>query len=228
MPPEEEDAGNPPPESTPAPEEEAQTGGVEIDDGKSPAKPSSGLAGSKILVVDDTRPMRMLEAKALVSCGAAVEEAANGRDALELLRAAHGRGEPFTLVLMDLMMPVLDGYKTLQHIRSDPDLEKIPVVIVTTRGERESLVNCAKYGISSYLLKPFKTAHLLEVAEKAASAGEFRKAKSLSSKHVKELRELLVRVARDVVEAKLVNVATPEEEPVSRAVREFLDKHCPE
>jgi DNA-binding response OmpR family regulator len=79
-----------------------------------------------------------------------ITEAGNGRAALEMLRE-----RPFDLVLLDVMMPEMDGYETLGHIKSDMNLRDIPVIMISALDAIDSVVRCIEMGAEDYLPKPF-------------------------------------------------------------------------
>ena len=112
-------------------------------------------SGGRILVVDDERLNRMILRRALKSQGHVVDEAENGRVALARLAAG-----PIDLVLLDLVMPELDGYATLEAIKADPALGHLPVIIISGVEELESIVRCIEMGATDYLPKPFQPAIL--------------------------------------------------------------------
>jgi CheY-like chemotaxis protein len=101
------------------------TGGREASDGRMSAAPS---ASGPVLVVDDDPDIREALADLLEHRGFNVVTAANGAEALALLRAG---GERPSVILLDLMMPIMDGYDFLDEQRRDPDLSPIPVAIIT-------------------------------------------------------------------------------------------------
>jgi sigma-B regulation protein RsbU (phosphoserine phosphatase) len=82
--------------------------------------------------------------------GHSVEVAANGRDALARVRA-----KDFDLILLDIMMPEMNGYETLEQLKADPNLAHIPVIMISAVDELESIVRCIKLGAEDYLPKPF-------------------------------------------------------------------------
>jgi CheY-like chemotaxis protein len=110
-----------------------------------------------VVVVDDSGVNRALLVRALTEQGHEVVAAEHGRRALELLR---GPGPGFDLVLLDLLMPVLDGYATLAEIKSDDRLSHLPVIMVSAVHELESVVRCIDLGATDYLPKPFSAALL--------------------------------------------------------------------
>ncbi len=126
-------------------------------------------AGGRILVVDDERLNRMILRRALESQGHLVEEAENGRQALERLAAG-----PIDLVLLDLIMPELDGYATLEAIKADPRLQHVPVIIISSVEELDSIVRCIEMGATDYLPKPFQPAILRARVDASLSGKRLR------------------------------------------------------
>ncbi len=114
----------------------------------------------RVLVVDDTAINRKLLAAAVAGLGHEVGTAQNGHRALEMLRAAADGPRGFDLVLLDLLMPVLDGYATLTEIKADPTLAAIPVIMVSAVPELESVVRCIELGAIDYLPKPYSSTML--------------------------------------------------------------------
>jgi adenylate cyclase len=107
-------------------------------------------AQASILVVDDDRVNRMLLCRELERQGHRVATAEDGGRALAALRA-----EPFDLVLLDVLMPELDGYETLAQIERDEKLRHVPVIMVSALEDIESVVRCIEMGAEDYLPKPF-------------------------------------------------------------------------
>jgi two-component system cell cycle response regulator len=105
---------------------------------------------ASILVVDDDPINRMLLSRDLERQGHRVASAEDGRRALAALRA-----EPFDLVLLDVLMPELDGYETLAQIERDEKLRHVPVIMVSALEDIESVVRCIEMGAVDYLPKPF-------------------------------------------------------------------------
>jgi adenylate cyclase len=107
----------------------------------------SGIA----LVVDDSRVNRLVVARQLSGLGFEVLEAENGLEALDLLRA---HAQAIDVVLLDVVMPELDGYETLAAMKADEAIRHIPVLIVSGVEELESVVRCIELGATDYLTKP--------------------------------------------------------------------------
>ncbi len=125
--------------------------------------------GGRVLVVDDERMNRMLLRRALEIQGHAVAEAENGRQALDRLRQSS-----FDVVLLDIVMPVLDGYETLEAIKADPVLRHLPVIIISGVEEIASVVRCIEMGATDYLPKPFQPAILKARLESSLAAKRLR------------------------------------------------------
>ena len=103
-----------------------------------------------LLVVDDDPVNRDVLSRRLARQGHDVRTACNGRDALQLM------GEvPFEVVLLDIMMPDMDGYEVLGRIKDDPRLQHIPVIMISAIDEVQSVVRCIEAGAEDYLAKPF-------------------------------------------------------------------------
>jgi len=111
---------------------------------------------ANILVVDDSATMRRMVVAALRGLGeVAFDEAQTGLEAIERLSVA-----PVDLVLLDLNMPDVHGLEVLRFVRSHRAFQKIPVVVLTTRGDEESREAALREGATLYLTKPFAPAEL--------------------------------------------------------------------
>jgi DNA-binding response OmpR family regulator len=113
-------------------------------------KRSEQGTGGRLLVVDDNETNRDLLGRHLKREGHVVTTAEDGFEALERLRA-----EPFDLVLLDLMMPRMNGYEVLRHLAADTGLRDIPVIMISALDELDSVVRCIEAGARDYLPKPF-------------------------------------------------------------------------
>ena len=103
-----------------------------------------------VLVVDDNRMNRLKMARALKTGGYEVSEASGGQEAVEMLRS-----QVFDLVLLDLLMPELDGFHVLEQMKSDQLLSNIPVIVVSAVDEREDVEKCLALGAVDYIAKSF-------------------------------------------------------------------------
>jgi class 3 adenylate cyclase/CheY-like chemotaxis protein len=115
-----------------------------------PAADGLTLPG-RILVVDDTAFNRQLLAKLLRGIGHEPVEAANGREALERLRDA--AAPPVDVILLDIVMPEMDGYEVLAALAADPALQHLPVIVISGVDELDSVVRCLEMGAADYLPK---------------------------------------------------------------------------
>lgn len=104
----------------------------------------------KILIVDDDRINRVILATNLQEIGYQIFFAENGKQALEKIRE-----EKFDLVLLDLVMPVMDGFETLKRMKADDMIKRIPVVIISAQDETENLIKTLEIGAVDYIPKPF-------------------------------------------------------------------------
>jgi CheY-like chemotaxis protein len=102
-----------------------------------------------VLVVDDDPNIRRMIVAALRRDGYSFYEAPNGRDALDLMRDQHP-----DVVVLDLMMPVLSGWDVLRERQQDPDLSRIPVIVVSANRDPDVAV-AVNAGICAFLPKPF-------------------------------------------------------------------------
>jgi two-component system chemotaxis response regulator CheY len=114
---------------------------------------------AKALVVDDSRAVRMILAKTLKELGYEVREAANGREALEVIEAEK---TAVTLVLADWNMPEINGLDLLKRLRQNPELSRLVVIMVTTETELDQMAAALEAGANEYVMKPFTKEILVE------------------------------------------------------------------
>ena len=119
------------------------------------AQPIS-IRGLRILGVDDNAANRMILARMVEGFGCRVETVDSGPKALEALRAAQQQGDPYSLVLLDMMMPGMDGEQTARAIKSAPALRDTKIIILTSMGQRGDAARLEAMGCSGYLPKPIK------------------------------------------------------------------------
>jgi two-component system chemotaxis response regulator CheY len=119
---------------------------------------------AKALVVDDSRAVRMILAKTLRELGYEVREAANGREALEVMESEK---TAVKLVLADWNMPEVDGLELLKRLRQKPELSSLVVVMVTTETEPAQMAAALEAGANEYVMKPFTKAILVEKLQMA-------------------------------------------------------------
>lgn len=117
--------------------------------GQASAKHASGES-SRVLVADDNRMNRIKLARHLEQQGCSVSIAENGEQALEIMQS-----QPIELLLLDILMPVMDGYQVLETMKGDPDLRDIPVIVISAVEEMDSVVRCIKMGAEDHLPKDY-------------------------------------------------------------------------
>ncbi len=110
---------------------------------------ASATSGGTILVVEDNRVNSLLLSRGLEQQGHDVVLAEHGRAALDLLRS-----QDFDLMLLDVLMPELDGYQVLAELKQDPQHRDLPVIMTSSLDELDSVVRCVEMGAEDYLTKP--------------------------------------------------------------------------
>jgi two-component system chemotaxis response regulator CheY len=125
------------------------------------------MAVKKILIVEDSPTMRQLIAYTLRRLpDVALVEATDGVDALKKLGC-----DKFNLIFTDINMPIMDGLKLVSHVRNDPELKHIPIVIITTEGADEDRKRGVALGANNYLTKPIQAGKILAVAKELLEIG---------------------------------------------------------
>ena len=120
------------------------------DEAEPPTDLASGTENGLLLIVDDVEANRDVLSRRLKREGYQIETAASGADALEMVHQSE-----FDLVLLDIMMPEMDGYEVLRQLKADPNTRPIPVIMISALDEIESVVRCIEMGAEDYLAKPF-------------------------------------------------------------------------
>lgn len=104
----------------------------------------------RVLVCDDDPLLLELLEFRLAAKGFEVEAARDGGEAMQALET-----DPPSAVVLDAMMPVVDGYEVLRRIRENPDLKALPVIMLTARKQEKDIVSALELGASDFLAKPF-------------------------------------------------------------------------
>jgi class 3 adenylate cyclase len=157
------------------------------------SKHKPNLVSGRILVVDDTEANRELLSRRLRRQGHAVETADGGRSALEAVAKSQ-----FDLVLLDLMMPDINGLEVLKRLKAHPVDQHIPVMMISALDEIDSIVRCIEAGAEDYIPKPFDPVLL------GARIGASLERKRLRDRELAFLDEL--RVEKSKTEALLLNI----------------------
>jgi CheY-like chemotaxis protein len=124
----------------------------------------SVLDGRRVLIVEDDARNIFALSNVLEPKGAKVEIARNGREALDLLaRSVEPGGRPIDLVLMDIMMPEMDGLTAMREIRRRPELKRLPIVALTAKAMKDDHEKCLAAGANDYIAKPLDVEKLLSL-----------------------------------------------------------------
>lgn len=158
---------------------------------------------AKILVVDDNELNRDMLSRRLLKQGLSVEVAEDGERALAQLARAD-----FDLVLLDIQMPVLDGFGVLEKMKSDGMLRRVPVIVISAQSELENVVRCIEMGAEDYLPKPFNAVLL---RARINSSLEKKRLHDLEETHRQTIEDqnrfLEVRVSEQVKEIASAQLA---------------------
>ena len=120
---------------------------------------------NKVLIVDDSKVIRLQINSALVDHGYDAIEADNGEEALNILRKDVDIG----MVLVDINMPNISGFELCDLMQKNDKLKSIPAVVLTIEGNQEMIRRGSAVGIKGWLVKPFQAEKLIEVVEKCLS-----------------------------------------------------------
>jgi len=112
---------------------------------------------SKILSVDDSSVIRKIVRSSVEVLKYSLLEASSGKEALSIIEKEH---DSIKLILLDWNMPEMNGLEFLKIIKKDNLYRNIPVMMVTTEGEKENILKAVQAGVSNYLLKPFTSEEL--------------------------------------------------------------------
>lgn len=115
-----------------------------------------------VLVVDDSKTIRMVLRKILRELGHEVCEAGDGQEALKVMETAK---DSIKVVLTDWNMPVMNGLDLLKHLRKDPALASLIIIMITTETETENMMAALEAGANEYVMKPFTKEILKEKLE---------------------------------------------------------------
>jgi CheY-like chemotaxis protein len=126
------------------------------------AAPTVDLSGFRILVVEDNPTNQQLASELLESRGAAVDVAANGQEAIDRLKRLPP--DHYALVLMDLQMPVLDGYEATRLLRIDERFVNLPIIAMTAHAMAEERERCQVLGMNGHISKPIDPGELYAIA----------------------------------------------------------------
>jgi DNA-binding response OmpR family regulator len=141
---------------------------------------------TKVLVIDDEAPIRLLCRVNLEAEGMQVLEAADGPTGLD-----HARNDAPDVILLDVMMPGLDGWRVAEQLLVDPSTKKIPIVFLTARAEFRDRARGLDIGGVDYVTKPFNPLELAPLVEDVLARVERGEREELRHEKLAELRVLM-------------------------------------
>ncbi len=116
----------------------------------------------KILVVDDENFNRDIIKKVLIKEGFSILEATNGKESLKMLES-----NDIDLILMDIMMPIMDGFKAIETIKKQSLYKKLPIIAITALSDTQTYQKALKLGAKTLITKPFKLPLLIDSVKSA-------------------------------------------------------------
>jgi DNA-binding response OmpR family regulator len=141
----------------------------------------------RVMVIDDEAPIRLLCRVNLEAAGIEVSEAEDGKSGLEAARA-----ERPDVILLDVMMPGMDGWQVFEQLLQDESTSKIPIVFLTARAELRDQARGLELGGIDYVTKPFNPLNLAPLIEDLLDRVERGEEQELRRERLAELRQLLV------------------------------------
>jgi signal transduction histidine kinase/CheY-like chemotaxis protein len=168
--------------------------------------PPEILHGVRVLVVDDNRTNRRILEGMLKRWEMKVRCAEGAEEALAELGAAREAGTPYGLVLTDMHMPGMDGFKLVERIRQKPELGTATIMMLSSAGHRGDAERCQELGVSAYLLKPIRQSELREAIARVLGAKEQKGAIPLITRYsLQDAREPASSLRILLAEDNLVN-----------------------
>ena len=171
---------------------------------KSRLVPTIDLSGTRVLVVDDHATNRMLMHVLLASWGCQATEVEDGETALRKLREAFARRNPYRIALVDMQMPGMDGEMLGSSVKSDPDLARTALIMITSIGQMGDAARAEKIGFSGYLVKPVREAKLRDMLRLVMDEKTSSSEKAILTRHSVEGQHTRILVAEDNATNQLV------------------------
>ena len=160
---------------------------------------TKSLSGIRILIVDDNITNRKIIQHQTASFGMRSDSAADGSEAIQLLKKAYAENDPFRIMLLDQVMPEMDGPELALKIKSMPEFADISIVMLTSLGEVNRTV-LKSFGVSAYLNKPVKQSQLFDVIASCVGISAFIEKdaeKKASLEKIPEAENLKILIAED-------------------------------
>jgi PAS domain S-box-containing protein len=163
-----------------------------------PARDLVSLENLRVLVVDDNATNRRILEEMLKNWRMRPAAASSGPEALAALEQAGAAGEPFALVLLDAMMPEMDGFELAERIRNRKDLAGATLMMLSSAGQGRDASRCREIGVAAYLTKPVQHSALLDAIMMSLGVGATRKGQALPVAPAPEVnRRLCILLAED-------------------------------
>ena len=176
---------------------------------KRPALLPAELAGLRVLVVDDNATNRRILNDVLRQWRMQPMLVDSGIAALAAVQSAFDAREPFALILLDVMMPGMDGFSVAENIRRKPDTVRPTILMLSSTGQPGDIARCGELGVSAYLFKPINPSELLAAILKAIAGSLERYATQVPTAAVPQVparRRLRILLAEDNAINSLVAV----------------------
>ena len=134
---------------------------------KQPGNPATAphFSGLHVLVVDDNATNRRIMQASCAAWGMLCDTTHSAESAVQMLSAAKSAGAPYELAIIDSYMPVMDGFALVEHLRGDPSLAGIRVMMLTSADQQGDIAHCRQIGIECYLVKPVHPTELRSAIE---------------------------------------------------------------
>ncbi len=179
----------------------------------------TAAGGGRVLVVEDALVNRMLLERLLREQGHAVTSVDDGLAALDVLA---GAGEPpFDVVLLDLVMPRLDGYGTLERMKADPRLAHLPVIVISAVDELDSVVRCIELGALDYLPKPVDPSILRARLNAGLAAKRLRDLEREYLEQVERVIDAAAAVEADAFDPATLDAVAARDDALGQLARTF-------
>jgi len=147
------------------------------------------LSGLPVLIVDDNATNRLILREMTSYWGLVPAEAADGKEALVKIKTAFDSGKHYRLLLLDLQMPVIDGFEVAKRIKESSYGTGVKIILLTSAGQKGDGARCKEVGISGYLLKPVKQSELLDAIMMTLGHPTEEKASVITRHTIHEVRK---------------------------------------
>jgi CheY-like chemotaxis protein len=182
------------------------------------------LDGLRMLYVDDNATNRRVFLRQVADWGVLSHTAVDGPSGIEMMQRAHAAGEPYGMVVLDMLMPGMDGLMVAEAIRRDPHLERTPLLMLTSFVDRVSAEGARKLGIFRCLTKPVRQSQLFDALVLHASMCGTKSTSGTKSvaESLHDVVESRADVESDAIERRGEVILVAEDNPVNQKVMERM------